>query len=486
MVFERLSSRLALWMVLATVFMQALHAGYRLSVDVPKAKVQGIEDISRVIHSLRPAFSESLFQYNDGLSEQLLKTFSSYPAIHSVDLLDDDGRVVHHWSSASLAPNVHPFMISSELEYGSKNIGLLNVSLNLAPIILKAETEIKQHILFSTIMGFMSLILLYFIAQNQVTLPISKLSDMVSRIDTNKLEVVEIEKLDEIPALAEVEVLRLSLKTILTELADNLADNKKSHDLLQEFAAHMEDKVRLRTDELAISKEKAERANQAKSDFMNTMTHELRTPLNSIMGFSSILKGQELPDRLARLVDNVHASGDQLLRLVTDIIDYVDLETKPLKVQMLSIFDVVNSVFVEYEKSAEARSLTFIKTVDEALVVKGDPKRLGMALRHLVSNAIKFTEQGSVEIEAKKNNAGEVCIVIRDTGPGIDLERIQNLSESFVQQEQGLNRTKEGVGLGLAIAERVCKKWGAELSFSHATPQGTIVTLELPDINLPE
>ena len=482
LVFERLSSRLALWMVLATLVMQTLHAVYRLSVDIPQAKARGIEEVSKVVQSLRPAFSESLFQYNDGLSEQLLKTFISYPSIYHVDIMDEDKQVIHQWQKNTETPNQDPHTITTKLSYNFDEIGQLNVILDLEPITLAAEQDIKENIWFSSIMGVATLILLYFIAQNQVTIPISKLSDTVANIDTTQLSKDQIELLESVHVQAEVEVLRRSLKTILIELADNLEENKKSHTLLEELTEHLEDKVKQRTDELAISVEKAEKANQAKTDFMNTMTHELRTPLNSIMGFSSILKGQDLPDKLAKLVNNVHDSGGQLLRLITDIIDYVDLETKPLKVQMFSIYDVVNAVYFENTKEAERRSLHLSKQVDESLILKGDPKRLGMALRHVVNNAIKFTEAGEVKIEAQNMDSGGVCIVITDTGPGLELKQIQNLSESFVQQEQGLDRTKEGVGLGLAIVDRVCRKWGATLSFTHVEPHGTSVKLELPDL----
>ena len=294
----------------------------------------------------------------------------------------------------------------------------------------------------------------------------------------------DIERLDDIKANAEVLVLKNSLKKILLELSENLAENKRTHDLLKEFSEELESKVKKRTDELAISTEKAERANQAKTDLMNTMTHELRTPLNSIMGFSSILKGQELPDKLAGLVDQVHGSGGQLLQLINDIIDYVDLESKPLMEQRFSLFDVVNSVFMECKLEAVNNSLKLSQNVDQSLILKGDPKRLSMALRHVVGNAIKFTEKGCVEIEAFKDEQDCICLTVTDTGPGIDLSRITDLSESFVQMDQSLARTKEGVGLGLAIVDRVCRKWGAELDFSHIEPHGTKVTIKLPDLEL--
>jgi signal transduction histidine kinase len=484
LILQRLSIRLALWMVLATVIMQGLHAIYRISVDIPKAKAEGTVEISNLVHNLGPAFAESLYQYNQELSERLLQTFASYPSISRVDLLDRDKKIISHWHSdgSDADPSLHKF--EDLLTYDNKIIGYLRVSLDLSSIIDQAEAKISQDIWYSTLMGIASLILLYFVAQRLVTLPISHLSDAVTRFDPHTLNVQDIKSLDNIRANAEIGLLKSAIKSILIELAQNHAENRQANGLLQDLTDHLEEKVKSRTDELAVEKGNAERANQAKTDFVNTVTHELRTPLNSIMGFSSILKGKALPDRLGRLVSNIHSSWDQLLGLVTDIIDYVDLETKPLSVQTFSIFDVVNRVHTDLKQDAINRSLKLLMEVDQSLILKGDPKRLSLTLRQLVSNAIKFTEKGRVEIKASQGGNDQICIVIKDSGPGIDPNRVQDLSESFVQLEQGLNRTKEGVGLGLAITARVCRKWGAQISFSHVEPHGTEVMILLPNLEL--
>lgn len=482
MVFKRLSVRLALWMVLATFIMQGLHAVYRISVDIPKAKNAGIEEVNKVVTSLKPALSESLYQFNEDLSEQLLKTFISYPAVYQVELLDEDKMVAHHWlrdSEFILEPD---YVSEVNLSYEGAAIGFIRISINFHPIITQAQNDISNSIWFSLTMGIASLILLYFVAQSQVTAPISKLSSAVEGFDTSAFKKSDVVMLDSIKADAEVETLRNSVKTILLELADNLDENKRANDQLKGFTGQLEEKVKQRTEELAISTERAEKANQAKTDFMNTMTHELRTPLNSIMGFSSILKGQELPERLAKLVDNVHGSGGQLLQLINDIIDYVDLETKPLVSQVFSVFDVINAINNECNKYAVSRSLKLTMDVDESLILVGDPKRLNMVVRHLVNNAIKFTEKGRINISAYKDDEYSCCIAIKDTGPGIDLTRISDLSESFVQLEQGLDRKNEGVGLGLAIVVRVCRKWGADIQFTHVSPHGTEVTIRLPNL----
>ncbi len=216
---------------------------------------------------------------------------------------------------------------------------------------------------------------------------------------------------------------------------------------------------------------------------MNNMTHELRTPLNSIMGFSNILKSQPgIPQKWQDMVNHIHGSGTQLLTLISDIIDFVELDSRQLNIQLFSLYDVISATAHGFKKAAEHKKLSFEVRVDNSAILYGDPKRLGVALRHLLDNAIKFTEQGSVVIECQMLSDNRVNICVRDTGQGINLADINNLNQSFVQAEQGLNRSKEGVGLGLAIVERICGKWGGKLHFGNLAPQGTEVIMQLPSL----
>lgn len=480
-ILTRLSVRLALWMVLATACLQGGNILYRIAVDIPNAKSQKIEEINKLVVSLEPAFKESLFQYNDDLTEQLLKSFIEYPSVQSVQVLDDAHGLMNHWQRLESTSVEVEELIIKALVYEDQLIGYLKLTLDLSFIIDHAEKKIKDQIWFSAFMGGVSLLILYLVAQYQVTLPIIRLAHEVASLNTLALSANDVKKIEDVSVNAEMDALRHSLKKILIELTENIEENHRSHTLLKEFSIKLESKVIQRTEELEESKEVAERANQSKTDFMNTMTHELRTPLNSILGFSSILKGQDLPDKLMGIVESVHGSGMQLLQLVNDIMDYVDLETKPLTVQAFSIFDVLNSVYAESKVLAVNRSLKLNLQVDHTLVSKGDPKRLSMVIRHLVGNAIKFTEKGRVDIAAYERD-GCLVITISDTGPGIDLSRIDNLSEAFVQMDQSIARSNEGVGLGLAIVDRILRKWGANIVFTHAEPHGTIVEIVLPDI----
>ena len=322
--------------------------------------------------------------------------------------------------------------------------------------------------------------ILYWIAQVMVANPIAKMSQFLSQLNPRQLSEQDIQPLSEIASQAELYNLKQSLHEILNQLHRHLADKQKTMELLQSFNENLEQEVTKRTSELEIAKNKAESANQSKTDFLNTMTHELRTPLNSIIGFSSILAGQELPERLLKLSKNIHNSGQQLLELINDIIDYISLESNPLQVQVFSVFDVIQSVNQEVKAAAKAKGLQYSSIESSETIMKGHPKRLSMVLRHLLNNAIKFTQTGSVWFSIDLIDQASIVFVVRDSGVGMDVDNIEFLTNAFNQHEQGLDRTSEGVGLGLAIVNRVCQKWQGQLRFVSPEGGGTEVRLTLP------
>ena len=477
---SRLSIRLALWMVLATALMQFVHGLYRFSVDIPLATAKAETELNRVVSSIQPALSESLYQYNESLADQLLKTFNSYESVQAVWLTDEENEGIGAWLRED--PDHFEDWIEMQwpIKFDGELIGHLVMSVQWKNVELNARRDVWNIIGFSVLMGLIALGLLYWVAQFQVARPISKMSDFLTQLNTRVLTEKDVAPLSEMKSEAEIALLNQSLHEILIQLCQYLQEKNQTMELLQSFNENLELEVKKRTEELEIAKDKAESASRSKTDFLNSMTHELRTPLNSIMGFSSILIGQELPDKLAKLVKNIHGSGDQLLRLINDIIDFVSLESNPLQVQAFSVFDVLQSVGHEASEIAFKKGLEFQQFTNDQIVMKGDPKRLAMALRHLLNNAIKFTIDGSVSIECKTEEQDKVCFVVTDTGVGIDTQKIDVLSRAFSQYEQGLDRSQEGVGLGLAIVDRVCRKWQGTLNFSAPKEGGTIVTLILP------
>ncbi len=480
---QRLSMRLALWMVLVTIVLQFVHAVYRLSTDVPLAKEAGLAEIEKVVTSLQPAISEALYQYNERDSHELLKTFAVYPLVQAVWLLDDEAGGVSHWARSHSSGSGVWQQRKWSLFYQGQVIGHLKMTLDYHWLIVEAKRRVWGQIWFSSLMGLISLMLLYWVVQHQVTRPIRALANVMKQINTNDLSQEDLNVLNEVKTWGEVETLKLSLHDILVKLSQNLLDKKNTMQFLQKFNENLEENVLQRTRELSSAKNKAEQASRGKTDFLANMTHELRTPLNSIMGFSSILQTQDLPAKCQLPVTRIQQSGAHLLALINDIIDFSDMDDNELKIQIFSLYDVITTAHHGFIEQASVKGIEVITRVDDSARMCGDPIRLGVVLRHLIDNALKFSEQGQVNISCDALVTGEVIITVMDTGVGIDIEDINKLNQAFVQAESGLNRRQQGVGLGLAIVERICKKWGAELSFSNVSPHGTKVTIVLPSLS---
>ena len=485
-----LSGRLAMLMVFATLLMQLGHGLYRFSVDVPKAKNKSIEEINQLVSSLQPALAEALYQYNETLSDKLLKAFYSKAAVQTVWILDQDGSGVGVWVRTDAQLSEERYEVTWPLIYKDDEIGSLVLLIDMAVVESAAVSQIWSVILFSVMIGLIALLLLYFIAQAIVTRPVESLSSVVGIINSHAFVKDDVKAIDAVRANYEIEDLRLAIKKILYELAEHLGRNQQDMMSLKEFNQALEEKVVSRTLELEQAKEKAEVASRAKTDFLNVITHELRTPLNGVLGFSGILKNRDLAEKDKKLVLGIEQSGQGLLLLLNDIIDFVGLESKSLDRQVFAVYDALSSSFNDQKEAAEKKGLEYKIEVDNSLTLNGDPKRLSVLVRQLLSNAIKFTHEGSVTLSCYAQQDGKALLSITDTGIGMeesdygDFTSEMFMHEAFTQAEQGLNRASEGLGLGLSIAGRICKKWPAQMRFEKNTPQGTRVCVVLGDVEL--
>lgn len=273
-------------------------------------------------------------------------------------------------------------------------------------------------------------------------------------------------------------------KSVELDVSISVLEQNKDEFLLAAFVRDITNQKEL-TKELTNAKEKAEESDKLKSEFLKNMSHEIRTPLNGILGFTAMLNEPNISNtNKDRYIEIINKCGDQLLKIIDDILEIAFHETDQIKIHtdqfILMIF--LSDLIQIFEPKVKMKNLQFrINTtgIDKTLAILTDKEKLFKIISNLLDNAIKFTTIGFIELDVSLNDK-MIKFAIKDSGIGINVEHQSSIFNRFTQEVKDLNSLSGGLGLGLAIAKENTILLGGTIEVKSEKGKGSTFTVKIP------
>ncbi len=381
--------------------------------------------------------------------------------------------------SVNVTPNIQANLLDNNLPgWMIFTSPVPKLDLNLILAIEEKDVYSQIDLLKKYEMGFLVVALVFsLIFFNQVakkiTRPITKLSEWAREIHKEKLDSTTTQFPEVDTSNAETRVLAESFQTLIEKIIEQNAS--------------LEDIVEERTLDLKQSKEEAEKANLAKSEFLARMSHELRTPMNAILGFTQLLEMDTinpLVDRQKENLASVISAGKHLLDLINEVLDLSAIESGELglTIEAIDVIPIVDNVISISKPLSDQKgiSIKYNKTPDRSFVSKIDKLRFKQIILNLISNSIKYNKpNGSVVISLEELQGNTLRLAIKDTGHGIRNENKEKVFKPFERFDSDVYQI-EGAGIGLTISKHLIELMGGSIGFESTFEEGSTFYIDLP------
>lgn len=439
-----------------------------------------------IANQLAPASEYGVIVGNDDVLKSLMRATLSTPHVRFIEVQDSLNRVLVYVEQPG-GVGTHPKQVeifqapirSQQIKLGKDFLGNHEDSVSAAQDYLgrvlvgmsnDAFSQRQQEILLKAgILALFALLFTFILARrlaSSLSQPISAMGDAVKAIQQGDYRTPL-----PVPDDAELGDLARHINNLAANLDKASREQKRF------------------IDQLIQAREEAERANSAKSDFLAMMSHELRTPMNGVLGMLQLMETTQMTEEQTEYSALATESTEHLLRVINDILDFSRFERQSLEMENITfnLAELVSTSSQAFSHDAQQRNLSLQLHVQpelEQLRVQGDPTRIRQILVNLIGNALKFTEQGSVDIEAECETLDERRILfichVRDSGIGIHPDHLESMFDAFQQADSSISRRYGGTGLGLPIARTLAERMGGTLRAQSTEGSGSLFTLEIP------